>query len=229
MMENLSEAELARLQKDSPELAAKLIGGMLDSFKRDNMVTRVKPEKPSDRYGDSTNAPYYNKAAADKALKVLEQFKEDKTSDLLVPYKIIGLSRSSCRVFYTQAANYIIDNAVEYDDYIIDVAKHIKHKATENGLRFSYVPDIAPEVMVRIPKEAAAAPEPSTQYVLNWRTQIETFLDTADMGQSITVAPTSLTDDEVQDFTEFLAGWGGLLHVVRNEKITVKKIGEATV
>tara|TARA_R110000868_G_scaffold3147_1_gene20899 strand:+ start:4625 stop:5326 length:702 start_codon:yes stop_codon:yes gene_type:complete len=233
MLENLTEQELTQLQKDSPELAAKMIGSMLDNIKRDNTITKVEkqPVINGSRYGKSTNAPYYNNASGLKATKVLSQFVEDKENDLLVPYKLVGLSRASAKVFYTQAIHYILDNVLEFDDKIVDIAKHVKHKTADTGIRFTYMEDIGPAVMLRVPKEAVlprAPGVPAVQPILNWRTQVEAFLDTATPGASITVSPVDLTDDEVQDFTEFLSSWGGLLFVVRQEKITVKKVSEVT-
>lgn len=222
----MSKAELERLQKDFPELANKLIAGVVDKFKSENFAARIP--KPTGRYSDSTNATYYTKHYADKTVGVLEQFISNKDEDLLIPYKIIGLSRNSSKAFYTQSIHYILDNSVEFDNVIVDIAKHVKHKTIETGVRFSYQVNLAPLEMVRIPKDKAEsyADIPASQLVLNWRSKIEEWLDTSTIGTSITVAPVNLTDDEVQDFVEVLASWGGLLHVVRNEKITVKKVGE---
>lgn len=225
MLENMSEVELVRFQKEFPELASKLIGGIVDKFKAENMQTRV-PKETGNRYSGASNATYYTKHYADKALQVVEQFLTDKDSDLLVPYKIIGLSRSSSKVFYTQAFHFIVDNPTQFDAELVELTKHLKHKSTENGLRFSYVAAATSDVMIRIPKEKQTAEPaaPAANLILNWRSQIEEFLDTGDVGSSITLAPVFLTDEEVQDFSEFLSEWGGLLHVVRNEKITVKKM-----
>lgn len=240
MDEPLTEEELMQMQIDNPAAASSYTKAVLALAKINVERIRVS-KKVAGRYGDSSNAPYYSLANAEKTFVVLNALDKDRNNDLMIPSRALSKSQQSARQFYSQAFNYIMDYPDEFEARHVYIVKHLRLQSRKDGLFFLWT--VAEEdiesVFVRIPigesdKEAekeVTAPIKASKNALieNWKLKLEAWVEECVVGDKLTLAPLLLDSEEIQDTQAFIEAFGCFHCVVREEKITIKKYCEITV